>query len=674
MSANRHWRRSIAAAIAVALFASNASAQRSSPDLPSWAKDLDRDLAIVQSTHGDHVHEDDPWLVLYNEVLIESVGEGHFTQKHRKAWQNISAEKRPLRVGVPFDSATEALTGFTLLKQRGKLWTKYTGKHTGVEVPELSSDFVTADRVNVLETSEVRPGERVFGTWTVNSTETFPGDRILPVMDPMPVNRLVVRAPTPVVLRAFGRFGAVDRNSYELNRIPAFGRAHDASDRWRASPLMSIPFLLASMHAADSSWRDSARRARALFDAALAEDRAASDIPAHVRKAKELTTGLTSIEQKVAALVTFAQSLVYRNIEWGIGAYKPEPPSEVLRTMSGDCKAKVLLLSAMLAEIGIESVPVLARLGEPYLEYQGPATTNIFNHMVLAVRTQGSFGERARLESGVGRGWVLFDPTDPLATFGLPPRGLQGTLALWLHEDGDRFDIEFAEVADRFRVDLDFEVRETNTALFRMTIDGASPYASAAKHNSDPDGLVPRLKRYAEESLRYGVPGLKLDDVLYDAPDHLNGQAAKVTLIGSVPHPAQKLSSELVAIGAPTALVAHAIGLPRQLSRKTPPDRERALMEEWETPVCCAADQSWWEARIDVELPQRWHLEFQPQVAKLDNPWITAGIDNEDRAWHFNIRRMRGHFPGSAPAQRVADLNTILSAMQHAFVARVDER
>ena len=673
MSSDCHRKRSIALAMAVALIGLSPVAEGAKSELPRWAKELDRDLARVERTHGDHVHEDDPWLILYDEILIESAGDGHFIQTHRKAWQNISGGKRTLTVSVPFDSAAETLSGLILLKQQGKLWTTYSGRSAGVEVPELSSDFVTADRLKVLKAPEVRPGERVFGTWEVSSTEAFPGDRILMPNDSMPINRRVVRAPSPVVLRAFGPHGAIEGHSYELNRIPAMQRVHDPSDRWRASPLMTIPFLLASMHAAEPTWRDAARRTRTLFDAALAEDQGAQDSPAHVRKARELTAGLESTEERIAALATFAQSIVYRNIEWGIGAYKPEPPSEILRTMSGDCKAKVLLLSAMLTEVGIESVPVLARLDEPYLDYQGPATTNIFNHMVLAVRIPGEFGAPARLQSGVGKGWVLFDPTDPLATFGLPPNGLEGTLALWLDQGGDRFDIEFAGEADRFRVELDFDVQSADTALFRMTIDGASPYASAAKHNSDPDGLVPRLKRYAEESLRLRLPGLKLDNVLYDPPDHLHGQAAKVTLIGSVPAPAQPLNGELLAIDAPTALVAHAIGLPRQIYRKTLPEQQSPLMEEWRTPICCSHEQSWWEARIDIALPRRWRLDFHPRIAELNNPWISAASHVEDQSWKASIRRVRGEFPDSAPARRVSDLNAILSTMQHAFVARIDD-
>lgn len=663
----------MAVPMAALLIGLSAAGHGATSKLPAWAKELDRDLARVQTTHGDHVHADDPWLILYNEILLESAEAGQFTQTHRKAWQNIGGEKRALSVHVPFDSASETLSDLTVFKQRGRLWSRYTGKRGGVEVPELAGDFVTADRVKILETSEVRPGERVFATWKVVGNETFPGERILMPMDNLPVDRFVVRAQNPVLLRAFGRLGAIGGEGYELTRIPAIRRIHDVSDLWRASTLMSIPFAFAWLHAAEPNWGDAASRARALFDAALAADRVDTGAPAHVRKTRELTSGLESTEQKIAALATFAQSLVYRNVAWGVGAYQPEPPSEILRTMSGDCKAKVLLLNAMLAEIGVESVPVLARLAMPYLEYEGPATTNIFNHMVLAVRISNEFGGRARLQSGPGEGWILFDPTDPLATFGLPPKGLQDTLALWLDVDGDRFDIEFAEVADRFRVELEFDVRQADLARFRLTIDGASPYAAAAKYNSDPDGLVPRLRRYAEQSLRFSLPNVKLDDVLFVPPDHLQGRAARVTLVGSLPDPAEALGSELYAMNAPTALIVHVIGLPRQGFRKTLPSQPSAHMADWQTPVCCSPEQSWWEARIDFALPQGWRLEFQPEFAELDNPWISAAVRTEGGSWQASVRNLRGRFPGSQPAQRVDNLNSIASAMRQAFIVRIED-
>ena len=372
---------------------------------------------------------------------------------------------------------------------------------------------------------------------------------------------------------------------------------------------MTLPFAFASMNPTEPNWRDAARRARSLFDAALAGNQGSGGAPAHVRKARELTAGLRSVDEKVAALATFAQSLVYRKVEWGVGAYQPARPSEVLRTRSGGCKAKVLLLSAMLAEVGVESVPVLVRLDEPYLDYQGPATTNIFNHMVLAARVPGDFGAHAALQSGA--------------------------------------------------------------AEFRMTIDGASPYAAAAKHNSGLDGLVPRLRRYAEERLRLSLPGLRLDDVLHQPPDHRNARDAKVTLVGSVPRPAKPLGGELLAVEAPTLLVAHAMGLPHRPLPRSPADEAGAVPPEWRAPACCSAKQSWWEARISMTLPAGWHLAFHPKFTDVDNPWLSASVRNEGQTWRTSIRRKRGQFPGLPPAQRVADLNTVLNAMRHAFLVQV---
>ena len=672
MTFNPHWKRAGLAALAVTLASLGATGRGASADLPTWAKNFEADHAQVQRTFGPHVHEDDRWLVLHDEVHIGSETPGQFTQTHLKAWQNISDKKRTLTVRVPFDSATETLDRLVLLRQQGVLWHTHSGKRAGVEVPDLTADFVTGDRVKVMTTGEVRPGQRVLGTWTVTSTETFPGERILLPADAWPVNRFIVTAQPPVSLLAFRGFETSGSGGYEVKGVPAFHRIHDAAHLWNASPLTTLPLAFASMHPNEPNWRDAAKRTRSLFDAALAEDQAGDGVPAHVRMARELTANLQSMDQKVAALATFAQSLVYRNVEWGDGAYKPARPSEVLRTRSGDCKAKALLLSAMLGELGIESVPVLARLNEPYLEdYQGPATTHIFNHMVLAMRIPGEFGVRAALQSGVGKGWVLFDPTDPLAVFGSPPNGLQGTIALWLDDNGDRFDIDFAETADRFRVELGFDLPEAGAAEFRMTIDGASPYASAANHNSDPNGLVPRLRRYAEENLRLSLPGLQLDDVVYQPPDHRHGREAQVTLVGSIPRPAKPLGGDLMAVEAPTVLVAHAMGLPRRPLPEPPAVQADAVPSAWRTPTCCSARQSWWEAHVDLRLPEGWQLAFHPEFADVDSPWLSASIRTQGQTWQTNVRRKRGRFPELSPAERVADLNAVLNTMRHAFVVRM---
>ena len=61
-----------------------------------------------------------------------------------------------------------------------------------------------------------------------------------------------------------------------------------------------------------------------------------------------------------------------------------------------------------------------------------------FDHVVLAIHLPESAAEPGALTGGPGEGWLLFDPTDSLATLGLPPSNLEGSSGLWLGPGGGR--------------------------------------------------------------------------------------------------------------------------------------------------------------------------------------------------------------------------------------------
>jgi hypothetical protein len=77
-------------------------------------------------------------------------------------------------------------------------------------------------------------------------------------------------------------------------------------------------------------------------------------------KAIELTRGIDDPSAKVNAIFGFvAREVRYVSLSFGLGRYAPHAPAEVLKNLYGDCNDKVALLSAMLAAVGIESIPVL---------------------------------------------------------------------------------------------------------------------------------------------------------------------------------------------------------------------------------------------------------------------------------------------------------------------------
>jgi hypothetical protein len=88
--------------------------------------------------------------------------------------------------------------------------------------------------------------------------------------------------------------------------------------------------------------------------------------PAIRSKVQELTVGLTSEQQKIAALHRFVTTGVrYTAWEFGVHGYKPYSTPAIYDRRHGDCKDKALLLNAMLGEIGIEAWPVLIHADDP---------------------------------------------------------------------------------------------------------------------------------------------------------------------------------------------------------------------------------------------------------------------------------------------------------------------
>ncbi len=78
-------------------------------------------------------------------------------------------------------------------------------------------------------------------------------------------------------------------------------------------------------------------------------------------KAEELTAGLKSELEKVAALYNFvAQKIKYLSlVSFGIGGYEPHTAGDVLRLGYGDCKDKDTLLAALLEAVGMQTSSVL---------------------------------------------------------------------------------------------------------------------------------------------------------------------------------------------------------------------------------------------------------------------------------------------------------------------------
>jgi len=115
-------------------------------------------------------------------------------------------------------------------------------------------------------------------------------------------------------------------------------------------------------------------------------------------------------KRRVAAALAVVQDRI-RYFANGMngGNYTPQAPAQTWTVGYGDCKAKTLLLLAILHELGIEAEPVTANIGQGDLVPTRLPTPGAFNHIFVHAKVAG---EDLWLD-GTGRGNRYEDLTDP---------------------------------------------------------------------------------------------------------------------------------------------------------------------------------------------------------------------------------------------------------------------
>ena len=105
------------------------------------------------------------------------------------------------------------------------------------------------------------------------------------------------------------------------------------------------------------------------------------------RKVRELTEGLTTEDQKVAAILRFvAQEIRYNAWPFGTHGYEPFSASTIFERRFGDCKDKSILLRQMLSMIDVEALPVLVRAQwRRSKEPLAAAMVEHFNHCIAYI-------------------------------------------------------------------------------------------------------------------------------------------------------------------------------------------------------------------------------------------------------------------------------------------------
>jgi len=170
------------------------------------------------------------------------------------------------------------------------------------------------------------------------------------------------------------------------------------------------------------------------------------------KKAKELTQGLKTDEEKIQAVYNYvATKIRYVAIELGRGKIQPHKASEVFRNKYGDCKDKATLMVSMLDVVGIEAHPVLILSGlNAKTDFEEPPPAKGMNHAIVAVETDD--------------GLDLMDPTCDVCPYDYLPDNDRGKKALAIvPKDGevkkvvetDRFDPADSKVNVSQKVTID---------------------------------------------------------------------------------------------------------------------------------------------------------------------------------------------------------------------------
>lgn len=133
------------------------------------------------------------------------------------------------------------------------------------------------------------------------------------------------------------------------------------------------------------------------------------------KKAKELTHGLKSDEERLQALYAFvATKIHYVGLSFGIGRFRPHSAEEVLANGYGDCKDKHTLLAGLLKAVGLEAWPALIRATGD-IDPDAPIPSQ-FDHLITVVP--------------MGNEWIWLDTTSEVGPFGYLSLNLRGKPAL----------------------------------------------------------------------------------------------------------------------------------------------------------------------------------------------------------------------------------------------------
>lgn len=202
-----------------------------------------------------------------------------------------------------------------------------------------------------------------------------------------------------------------EKDGYAILTLPGMAPKQPETPAQAPNRFSNPPALFASQF---TSWQEVSKTAYALYgtDGLIAPGSELAAEVAAIRKASNDPT-----QQSALALRFVQDKIRYLYNGLGFGNYTPQSPAQTWQLRYGDCKAKTLLLLAMLRELGIEAEPVLVNTsGQDAVATLLPGFQD-FDHILVRARVEG----KTLWLDGTGSGTRLADLADvPPHRYGLP--------------------------------------------------------------------------------------------------------------------------------------------------------------------------------------------------------------------------------------------------------------
>lgn len=256
--------------------------------------------------------------------------------------------------------------------------------------PELAYGIITGMEVAVLRIEDVRQGDTLDLSYSVTGANPLlaPHDtRSFPLASITGIEQLSVRTSWPrgASYRVIGT--SEEDVTVEHRRgqtVYGFGPHRIAPVQLEDGAPADHPQLPVLMVSSWPDWASVADWGRSFYRLPVEPDAEIAALAARFREAHGAPA-----RQLTAALEFVQDEIRYQAVLLGDGTYVPASTSETLRTRTGDCKAKTLLLLALLDALGIEAYPVLAHTtaGRGLDGY--PPSPQLFDHVFVQARLDG---------------------------------------------------------------------------------------------------------------------------------------------------------------------------------------------------------------------------------------------------------------------------------------------